>query len=432
MEKLLGLRREDKNIWEKRVPIIPEHVRILKNDFEIETVLQPFHERAFTEVEFTEAGAEFDEDINQCPVIAAVKEIPIDLLKEDKIYLFFSHTIKGQAYNMPLLRRIMDLKCTLIDYECIMNENGKRLVFFGKYAGLAGMIEAFYGLGRRLKSLGMSTPFLQFQQAYKYKDIKEAKGHIRLIGEDIKLNGIPKELKPLIVGFAGYGNVSKGAQEIFDVLPFKQIKPEEISNVNKDADIIYKVVFEEKHLVENIENPSSFDLNDYFSNPADYKSKFEKYIPYLTMLINAIYWDDKYPRLITKKYLKENFQKTKLQIVADISCDINGSIEFTEKVTEPDIPGFVFNPINDSIKDGFEGEGIVNIAVDNLPTELPRDASVEFSTALYKFLPGIFNADFDESFQDCNLPEEIKRAVIVYKGELTPNFEYLQAELAKL
>lgn len=425
MDKLLGIRREDKNIWEKRVPLIPEDVKELKEKFGIETVIQPNDNRAFSDNEYLDVGAKVDPDIGRCSHIIAVKEIPVNLITPEKVYMFFSHTIKGQDYNMPLLQRILDLKSTLIDYECIADEKGRRLVFFGRYAGLAGMIETFYGLGRRLKANGFVTPFLQIKQAFEYKDIDDAKTHIKEIAKEIESENMPVEISPMVFGFAGYGNVSKGAQEIFDLIPHVQISPDELLNLALDNSKIYKVIFEEKDLVEPKEDNTEFELQDYYQNPGKYKSKFHQYLSKLNVLINGIFWNEDYPRLLTKEYLKKNFDKVKLEIVSDISCDINGSIEFTEKVTEPDNPAFIYNPETDKIDDGFEGKGIINIAVDNLPAEIPRDSSRSFSQSLRPFINKIMKADYDLSFEEIDLPPEIKNAVIVYKGELTPKYQYL-------
>jgi len=426
MKKLIGIRREDKNIWERRVPLIPEHLNKLKNDFGIESVVQPFERRAFTADEFVKAGSVINEDLSECPTIFGVKETPINLLMENKTYLFFSHTIKGQSYNMPLLQKLLDLNCTLIDYECITNEKGQRLVFFGRFAGLAGMIDAIFGMGQRFKSLGFETPFLKMKQAYQYSNLEEAIKDVKEIGEMIKENGIPKELTPLAVGFSGYGNVSKGAQEIFDLLPFTELSADELLELETgDTDKLYKVVFKEIDMFEPKNAEDEFELQDYFTHPEKYKSKFENYLGKMTVLVNAIYWHDKCPMLITKDYLKNNFENVKLQLVADISCDIDGAVEFTYKATEPDNPAFVYNPKTDSFSDGFEGEGIVDITIDNLPTELPRNASISFGESLIKFVPSIVESDFTVPFEELEVVPEIKNAIVVYNGKLTPKFEYL-------
>ncbi|MFH1196946.1 MAG: bifunctional lysine ketoglutarate reductase /saccharopine dehydrogenase family protein [bacterium] len=431
MQKYIGIRKEDKNKWERRVPLVPEDVKELKNKFGIEVILEPFERRAFTEKEFTDAGASFSEKYFEAPLVMAVKEIPIESIHPERAYIFFSHVIKGQRYNMPMLRKLLEQKCTLIDYECIVDDKKRRLVFYGRYAGLAGMIDTLSGLGKRLLVKGIETPFMHINPAYMYSDLDEAKSAVEKLAQEIKEFGLPADLTPLIIGFAGYGNVSKGAWEIFDILPHEVVQPDDLYKLKSDeGKKIYKVVFEEKHLVEPIDGSQHFEIGDYFNYPEKYKSKFTNYLPALSVLVNAIYWNEKYPRLITKEYLKEHHHEIKLIIVGDISCDINGSIEFTEKSTEADNPSFIYNPVDGSHADGFEGEGIANIAIDNLPAELPRDASIGFSKSLMPFIPGILDADFEKSFDEVNLPEEIKRAVIVYRGELTPDYKYLEKYLA--
>lgn len=425
MKNILAIRREDKNIWERRVPLIPEHIKEIIEKNDIKVIVQPFPKRAFSDDEYLESGAELNEDLSKSKIIFGVKEIPIDLIEKNKVYIFFSHTIKGQDYNMPLLKKIIDSNSTLIDYECIMDENGKRLVFFGKYAGLAGMIDGILAMGRRYKANGFDTPFQNIKQAYEYTDLDEAKSEIQKVSEQIKTDGIPKESCPFVVGFSGYGNVSKGAQEVFDLLPHKEISPEELLSLS-DADdkVIYKVVFKEKDMFERIDG-NKFELQDYFDNPEKYKSRFENYLDKLSVLVNAIYWHDKCPRLVTKEYVK-NRTSEKLQLIVDITCDINGSIEFTEKATMPDNPTYVYNPDEDRIIDGYEGKGIADLAIDNLPAELPKNSSREFSNSLKSFVPGIEKADYNTSLEQSNLPDEIKRAVIVYNGRLTDNFKYLE------
>ncbi len=430
MKKLIGIRREDKNIWERRVPIVPRHVKDLKEKYGIETIVQPFERRAFSHEAFIEAGAVVKEDLSECPVIAAVKEIPIELLMENKIYLFFSHTIKAQAYNMPLLKKLMDLKCTLIDYECIADEKGRRLVFFGRFAGLAGMIDTLHGMGKRYKALGFDTPLLKIKSAFEYADSNEAKEQIAEIGKEIEANGLPAEIMPITVGFTGYGNVSKGAQEVFDFLPHVELKADELEKIDhSNLKLFHKVVFYEKDMVERSDDPEKFELQEYFDKPELYHSKFEQYLKYVDVIINAIYWDERYPRLVREQYLKNHIDEIRLKIVGDITCDIDGSIEFTTKSTPSDNPAYIYNPMTGEIADGYEGEGILDIAVDNLPAELPVNSSIQFSNSLYGFIPGIVNADMSQSFEDVDFPPEIKRAVIVYKGELTPDYKHLEEYL---
>jgi len=431
MGKIIGIRKEDKNIWEVRTPLVPEHVKFLKEEFGIKTIVQSFERRAFKDEDYIRNGAEISDDLGDCKAIFAVKEVPIEKIVENKIYIFFAHVIKGQPYNMPLLKSLIDKKCTLIDYECIKDNTEKRLVFFGKYAGYAGMIDALYGLGQRIKNLGRANLLERIMPAYKYHDLSEAKDAIKSVSEDIKQIGLPKELSPYVFGFTGYGNVSNGAQEIFDLLPFEEIAPEELSALDdKSGKKFYKVIFREEHMVLPSHPENSFELFDYFKHPEKYVPNFVNYIPSLSVIVNAVYWDERYPRLLTKNYLKKN-PNQKLLLISDISCDINGSIEITYKSTKPDNPAFIYNPSTDTFKDGFEGDGIVDMTVDNLPAELPRDSSEAFSQALMPFVDNIVSADLSRNFNEAGFFDEIKKAVIVYKGELTPNYDYLKTHLPK-
>jgi alpha-aminoadipic semialdehyde synthase len=434
---IIGIRRADKNDWEQRVPLIPEDVKYLKDKYGIRTLIQPSEIRAYKNEEYEKAGAEVVEDIQNANTIFAVKEIPLHFYRPNKTYIFFSHTIKGQDYNMPLLKKMMGLKCNLIDYEKIVNEKNQRLIFFGKYAGIAGMIESLHALGQKLEKKGINTPFSQIKQAYKYNSIEEAKLGLNEISENIKKNGLPKELQPMVVGFAGYGNVSQGAQEIFDLLPFKSITPEEISNVNHKyktelKNHLFKVVFKEKDLVKP--KTGDFELQDYYNHPEKYEGNFEQYIPDLTVLVNCIYWTEAYPRLVTKKYLKSNDylnSEKKLVVIGDISCDIAGSIEITNKATEPGNAFYTYFPDNLNYKNGIREDGITIMAVDNLPCEFPKEASKEFSSVLKNYVYEIANTDYDKPFDELSLTYPIKHALILQKGELTNDYLYLKQFLTK-
>ncbi|RLI64519.1 MAG: hypothetical protein DRO67_04010, partial [Candidatus Asgardarchaeum californiense] len=387
--------------------------------------------RAFSDQEYIDSGANVSEDLSEAPVIFAVKEIPISLFQPRKTYVFFAHVIKGQKYNMPMLKKMMELGCNLIDYEKITDEHGRRLVFFGHYAGLAGMFDTLWAFGKRMEIKGIETPFNEIKEAINYKDLNDIKDHLKMLGERIARDGLPDDICPMVVGFAGYGNVSRGAQEILDLLPVEEITPEQLKTLseNYSNNVIYKVVFKEKDMVDPISPDANFDLQEYYSKPELYKPTFEQYLPYLTILMNCIYWEKRYPRLITKDYVERNYNQMKLEVIGDISVDVNGAIEFTEKTTDSGCPTFVYNPSNKKITDGYEGEGIVVMAVDNLPCELPRESSEAFSKLLFDFVPPIAKADYSVDFDSLDLPPEVKRAVILYHGKLAPDYEYISKYL---
>jgi alpha-aminoadipic semialdehyde synthase len=332
---------------------------------------------------------------------------------------------------MPMLRRLMELKCNLIEYERVVDEQGRRLIFFGRYAGMAGMINSLWSLGLRLREFGFSSKLAKLKQAHHYHSLKEARDDVSAIGQLLAENGIPHELRPFVIGFTGYGNVSQGAQEIVGLLPVKEISPEKLLELHKRKklpdNIVYKVVFKEEDLFEHIDN-EPFELHDYYANPHKYRSVFEKYIPHLSMLINCVYWDNRYPRLVTRQYLKKLYAKgePRLKVIGDISCDVEGSVECTLKPTEIDDPIYVYDPDTGQITMGHKGHGLLIMAVDILPAELPRDSSDGFADVLVNFVKPIADADFDEHFDDLDLPKAIKKALILHKGELTPEYKYME------
>jgi len=430
----IGIRYEDKYVMERRVALVPDHVKdLIDKGLEFEVVKS--EKRIFKDDEFKAVGAEIVDEVSDSSVIIGVKEMPIDFFEDMKTYIFFSHTIKGQLYNMPLLKQMMAKKVNLIEYERIVNEKNQRMIFFGRFAGLAGMINSFWSVGQRWKELGVLTPFLELKQTHNYNSLDEAKEAITKVAEDIKKGGLPRELEPMVVGLTGYGNVSQGAQEILDMFPVKEVSPEELLTIfsegHKPDSLIYKVVFKEKDLSEPLESGKEFILQEYYDHPELFKSKFEQYIPHLTILMNCMYWDDKYPRIVTKDYLEGLYEKgdPKLVVIGDVTCDPDGSIECTHKGTEIEDPVFVYDPFTRKPTMGFEGDGILIMAVDILPSELPRESSQTFSDALIGFMPEIASADFNLQFKDLKLPYPIKRALILHNGELTPEYEYLNEYL---
>lgn len=438
MTPRIGIRREDETLLERRAPLTPEQIGPLIKDHSIEVWVQPSEIRAIPERAYAQAGAKIEEDLSPCPVIFGLKEIPPADLEPDKVYIFFSHTIKGQSHNMEMLRKLLELKCTLIDYEMVADPEGRRLLFFGRHAGLAGMIETLSALGKRLSWEGIPNPFGKIHRPKEYPSLATAKAKIAKAGKKIAFRGLPESLVPLIFGFAGYGHVSRGAQEIFDLLPFHEIDPSEIASIagrgERFTDVIYKVVFKEEHLVEPINPDSRFELQDYYDHPEKYRSRFAAYLPHLTALVNCVYWDQRYPRMVTKEDIRRLYGQStqpRLRVIGDISCDIEGAIECTVRCTSTENPIYVYEPATGQTLDGWEGVGPVILAVYNLPTELPLESSRDFGRVLLPFVPQIVEADFSADFEGCQLPPKIKRAVIVYNGELTPRYRYLERHLER-
>ncbi|MBI4879549.1 MAG: hypothetical protein HY812_07815 [Planctomycetes bacterium] len=430
----IGIRREDKSRFEGRVPLVPAEVeRLVKNDG-IEFTVQRSPIRALGEDLFVKAGARIGDDLADCGVILGVKEIPPAKLEPGKTYAYFSHVIKGQPANMPALARIIELGATLIDFEKITDEQGQRLVAFGRFAGLAGMIDSLWALGRRLLHEGQrDQPFADCLPAPRYRDLEHARRTLSDVADRIRLKGLPENLRPFVCGFTGYGKVSTGAQEIFDLLPVKEVAPAELPGLPRSANECFKVVFREGHMVERIDASRPFNLREYYDLPDLYRGAFFPHAHHLTVLMNCIYWESKYPRLLAREQLAELYRDPaappRLKVIGDISCDIDGSVACTVRPTAPDNPVYVYDPATGQAADGVAGIGPVVLAIDFLPSELPVDASKHFSRALAPLVAGLAHADLEAPFEKCGLPPELARATIVYRGELTERYRYLKQYL---
>jgi alpha-aminoadipic semialdehyde synthase len=430
---IIGIRKEEKP-FETRVPLVPKHVEKLIKNHNIEFILEPSNQRAFSAEEYKKLGVKIKPlRESQATVIIGIKEMPKDFFEKNKVYVFFSHTIKGQEHNMPMLKQIMDTGASLLDYEKIVDEQNRRLIFFGNWAGMAGISDTFRMLGERLENEGLKpNPFAGMKPTLELEGISGLEKEFNALGSRIKDQGLPKELTPFIVGFAGYGNVSSGAQKIFDILPHITVNPKELAKTPVNNYVLYKCVFKEEHMVEPRNLSNHFELNDYYKHGSTkYKGIFQKYIPFLTVLLNCIYWTKKYPRLVTREFIRNHWKEEtrKLRIIGDISVDMEGAIEFTTITTTPDSPAFTYIIAENRPEIGIKGNGPVVIAVDNLPCELPREASTSFSETLLQFIPILSTTDFTISFDQLKLPKELKDAIIVYQGKLTENYEYLKQYL---
>lgn len=434
MAHKIGIRREDKNRWERRVPLTPKDAAKLIDKHSLSIAIQPSSIRVYSEEDYRRSGAAVSEDLADCGVVLAVKEIPKDFFLKGKVYVFFSHTIKGQPQNMEMLLRLMERKCHLIDYERIVDAKNRRLIFFGRHAGLAGMIDTLWAVGRCFEAKGWNpNPFRLVEQTYRYKSLDDAKSSIRESARLLEKEGLPADLHPFVVGLAGYGNVSLGAQEILDLYPVVNLEPEELESFLQRnegrANTIYKVVFREQHMAAPRSKEGRFRLQEYYDRPERYEGVFEKFLPHLTVLMNCIYWDTPYPRLVTKESIRKLYASSdapRLKWVGDISCDIEGAVEFTAEATEPDNPVYVYEPKRDRIVYGVEGEGPLVMAVDNLPCELSLEASQDFSRALAPFMAAVAEADYTVPFDQVELPQEIKRAMILHNGAFTPEYKFME------
>ena len=432
---MIAIRREDKNRWERRVPVTPDHVAELRRHG-VSVVLERSALRVFPDEAFRAAGAQIVDELQAAPLVIGVKEIPAERLRPGTAYLFFAHVAKGQPANMPMLRRLMELRCSLIDYEKIVDDRGRRLVFFGRHAGFAGMLDTLAALGRRLLWERIDSPFARLRLAYEYRDLDEAKGELARAADAIRGQGLPKALHPCVFGFTGSGNASKGAQEIFDLLPYEEVLPEDLASLLENDDLprnlLYKVVFTRADRIAHASG-GRLDPEELREHPARFRSAMTPHLAHLTALVNSIYWEPGQPRVASRDDLLALYGDgalPRLRVIGDISCDLAGSIEGTVKISTPGDPVYVYDVVTGEPVSGVAGKGPVILAVDNLPCELPVEASQHFGDALLRFLPAIDRCDWSVPFETLALPDEIRRAVIVHRGRLTPSYAHIARHLA--
>ncbi len=433
MKTIIGVRREDISKWERRTPLIPAHARDLVAKHPLEIRIEASSTRVFADDDYRLAGVPVVKDLSPCQIVLAIKEIPVERLEKGKVYVFFSHTAKGQPANMPMLKRMMDLGCTLVDYEKMVDDEGRRVLYFGNYAGHAGIVETLWALGRRLAEEGIENPFQVLRRVHEYAGLTDLKEAVAELAWRIGERGLPAGLSPLVIGFLGYGHVSQGAQEVFDILPHESLTPRDIPRLFEakadSSHLVFKAVFKEEDMVEPLDRGEGFDLQDYYRNPGKYKPAVEPLVPFLTVLLNCIFWTPKYPRFVTKAFLKKLYSgrdEPRLKVIGDISCDVNGSVESTICSTDIENPVYVYDPLGDRAVPGFKGRGPAVMAVYNLPAELPLESSAYFSGRLREHIPALARADFERPFADCGLPDVLRRAVILYRGDLTPGYSDLE------
>lgn len=431
----IGIRREDKNRWERRAPLTPDHVAEIVHEHGVEVVVQPSERRAFPDQAYASAGARLSEDLSDCPFVLGVKEIPADKLDHKRAYLYFSHVIKGQPQNMPLLKRVLDQRCTLVDYELIVDRKGRRLIFFGRHAGYAGGIDSLWALGQRLRAEGFDTPLADVQLAHQYDSLEDAMQSIRSAGDRIRRERLPANLHPLVIAFTGEGNVSGGAQEVFERLPIETISPEDLPALMAEPlrarRRLFKLLLPPPLTVDRV-GGGDFEWNEYVEHPERYVANMSRWLEHITMLVHGIYWEPRFPRLVTREWVEQHWSKheqPKLRVIGDIACDIEGSIEVTVESTTPGDPAYVYDPATKKIVRGVHGHGPVIMAVDNLPCELPVEASDHFGDALLRFVPYIARCDWNRPLDELELPIEIKNAIIAHDGELTAAWKHLESHL---
>jgi alpha-aminoadipic semialdehyde synthase len=430
---VVGIRREDKSVWERRTPLVPDDVeRLVAGGTEIHVQRSP--SRCFPDEEYARAGARLTDDLSGAGVVLAVKEIPARLLERGKAYFFFSHTIKGQAYNMPMLRRLLELECTVLDYELVTDEKGVRTIAFGRHAGLAGAIDTLWALGRRWARRGVRTPLARLKPALDYGSVEGAREEVRRAGREIAEHGLPAEVSPAVIAVTGAGGkVFGGAMEVLDLLPARRVRPEDLARASAAASgparEVWAVGYGPEHLVEPAQAGGTYSWERYVAHPEEFRARFGRDLPLLTAVSHGIFWAKGYPRFILRDDLAAMWsapRPPRLELITDVTCDLGGSDEALARIADPGEPAYVYDPVAGKAVEGWDGRGPLVIAVDILPAELPVDASLHFSRCLTPLVPALARGVPDPA--DVTLPGELRRAVLAHRGRLVKPWDGKLAE----
>jgi len=426
---VLGILREVYSSSEYRAPLTPTDVKwLIKKGVKVE--VESSGVRIFKDQQYKKVGAKVLDRFRQASFLLGIKQPRLSEVGKDKIYMCFSHTIKGQSEKIPLLKEFVKKRATLIDYEKITDLHGRRLVHFGRFAGICGLIDSLHYFGKKLSYQGIKNPFA-IRPAYEYNSLKQAVQAMKQVNTKIVQQGFDRKISPFIIGITGHGNASQGVQEILRPLNPIEIHPKDMLRFVRHQKYIrnrmYKIVFLREEKLRS-KKASGFYFEEYLQHPERFESNMDIYLPYLNMLVHTSYWDRRYPRIVTKKMIyrlssKKNFR---LQFIADISCDINGSIELTYKTTNQNNPVFTYHPKRQSFSDGYKLEGITILASDNLPSELPRDSSQHFSSLVRDYVYQIAVHGVTEITNHMAIPVEIRNAVMTENGKLTKSARYLK------
>jgi len=428
---VVGILPESKNVWERRAPLRPKDVAwLIEKKIPVEVASSPL--RIYKDSQYSRSGAKVVSKFKKANLLVGIKEPPADSLIPNSIYMVFSHTTKGQAYNLKLLESFIKKKITLIDYEQIIGSLGQRLVYFGRYAGICGMIDTLHVFGRRAELQGVPNPFSDLRNAAHYGNFNSAKTTLRSIVKRIRKKGFDKRLVPFVIGILGHGNVSRGAQEALDEMGAVEIHPKDMRHLTKNRNShikkIYKLVFQREEKLHS-KKGKNFYFEEYLSHPERFESNMEKYLPFLNILVNASYWDKRYPRLLPEPMLRKVLcakRNSRLSVIGDLTCDIEGTVEITKTVTTPSRPAFVYDPVSRKTNNDLSSRGIAVMAIDNLPCEFPRESSVEFAEQIRDFVYQIAAHGITDVTNHNALPNVVRNAVITQGGRLTQQFNYLK------
>ena len=393
----IGILREEKNPPDRRVPFTPSQCKQIIEEYpDVSLVVQPSPIRCFSDKEYREEGIELQEDLSDCDVLFGVKEVPVQYLIADKTYFYFSHTHKLQPYNQPLIKAILKNRITHIDYECLTYNNGFRIIGFGRYAGLVG---AYNGL----KTYGERYRIYQLKPAHECRDLNELKEELK------KIN-----LGAVKIVLTGSGRVARGANKIMEAAQIKKVEPSEYLN-KAFEEAVYCWIDADQYAYRS--DHDTFDFQDFFANGQAYTSHFLRFAEVSDLFIAGHFWDQSAPVFFTKE--EARLPSFKIRVIADISCDIDGPIPSTIRPSTIADPVYDYDRFTHKELPPYENESAISVmAVDNLPCELPVDASEGFGAVLLeKIIPLVVNGDQDGILERATFTNN--------RGELMPAYAYM-------
>ena len=392
----IGIIREGKTPPDARVPLTPAQCAHTRTAYEVDLTVQPAPGRCYRDVEYADAGIPLQEDLRDRELLLGVKEVPILDLLPDKTYCFFSHTIKKQPYNRNLLRAVLANRIRLIDYEVLTDERGRRLIAFGRFAGMVGAHNALWTYGMRTGAYALP----------RMKDLHDYAA-ARRVYETL-------QLPPLKIIITGTGRVGSGAAEVLRDMGIRQVPPQHL--LERDYDEAVFAVLRVKHYVGR-DDGADFEIRDYYRDPRGYHSTFAPYYRRADIMINGIYWDRRAPAFFTPAEMRRS--DWNIAVIADVTCDIApvSSIPATLRPTTIAEPVFGYDPVQEAETLPYQDGVIDMMTIDNLPNELPRDASQAFGEQFIEhILPEFFKPQSDI----------LERATIARAGHLGRYFQYLE------
>jgi alanine dehydrogenase len=394
----IGIIREGKIPIDKRTPLSPAQCHLVMQKFpHVKISVQPSPVRCFKDEEYASVGIEIREDLSECDILLGIKEVPINMLIPNKTYLFFSHTIKKQAHNRQLLQNILEKNIKLVDYETLTDEKGERLIAFGWYAGWVGAYNALLMCGKRYGLFDLKRAFQCFDKAEMLDELEKVK------------------LPPIKIALTGGGRVATGAVELLEKAKVKRVSVQEYLQNSDFQEAVYVQLRSADYHTHK--EGKSFVQEEFYQYPERFVSTFSQFYSMTDLLIACAYWNPNAPLLFTKQEMRQpNFR---ISMVADITCDIDGSIPCTQQSANILDPIYDYDKENEKVCPPFSHLSHINVmAVDNLPTELPRDASEYFGGVLMEnIFPHLLCGDKEKVIQ---------RATIAENGKLMSNFSYLE------